>query len=125
MRNVSALLKFEVKCFQIATMKLKQLVLKRFVAISKQTNQKMQTFKCKYCTETYAKHTTRMSLHLIKCRGCPDNIKSFVRDQMNFEETETKVLKRKRENSLNDMTLNESSVDSVEEINSNTSIASQ
>ena len=44
---------------------------------------------------------------------------------MNFEETETKVLKRKRENSLNDMTLNESSVDSVEEINSNTSIASQ
>ena len=85
-------------------MKIKKLVDKHFIWQSKQPNQKLKSFKCKYCTATYAEHATRMSVHLINCKGCPDSVKTIVREQTNITEPSTTIqCKRKRSNSLSDL----------------------
>ena len=56
----------------------KKLLESSFILQPKEPNQKLQTFKCRYCGQVYARHSTRMSLHLQKCIGCPGSVKETL-----------------------------------------------
>lgn len=60
----------------------KQLLETSFILQPKEPNQKLQTFKCKYCGQVYARHSTRMSIHLQKCIGCPGSVKDSLKEKV-------------------------------------------
>lgn len=62
----------------------KKLLENSFILQPKEPNQKLQTFKCKYCGQVYARHSTRMSLHLQKCIGCPTYVKDSMVDKKKY-----------------------------------------
>lgn len=58
-------------------MSFKRQALKHFNLLSSQN--KLQQYQCKYCTQQYALHLTKMSNHLLEgCKGCPNNVKIII-----------------------------------------------
>ena len=96
-------------------MKLKKIVEKNFVLLSssKTPNQKMKMYQCKYYIVKYAHHTTRMSNHLLNCSNCPDFVKKSILDNTKIKDNSNTItviqeVKRKREESISDTSLNNS-----------------
>ncbi|XP_011494665.1 PREDICTED: uncharacterized protein LOC105359714 [Ceratosolen solmsi marchali] len=86
----------------------KKLLESSFILQPKEPNQKLQTFKCKYCGQIYARHSTRMSMHLQKCIGCPGTIKESLLETAKFKrEQRRNELNLKRRNSESEEAMSE------------------
>lgn len=70
-------------------MKLKRILDTNFTLQPKEPNQKLEIYKCKYCGQTYARHITRMSIHLLKCSGCPNAVKELLEEKVKGKILET------------------------------------
>ncbi|XP_014208329.1 uncharacterized protein LOC106639307 [Copidosoma floridanum] len=70
-------------------MKLKKILETSFQLQPKEANQKLEIYKCKHCGQTYARHITRMSIHLLKCSGCPAAVKELLKEKVKGKILET------------------------------------
>lgn len=59
----------------------KQILEESFVMHPAEGKQKLDMFQCKYCSQKYARHATRMSVHLLKCPGCPESVKQSLEER--------------------------------------------
>ena len=92
-------MRYFIFCYR---MKLKTLLLANFKSIPRGPNKKLDLYKCKFCTQEYAFHVTRMCKHLVSsCRACPDQIKSVIQTQQKRKNPDKRdtFRKRKREDS--------------------------
>ncbi|OXU26685.1 hypothetical protein TSAR_012583 [Trichomalopsis sarcophagae] len=80
----------------------KKLLESSFILQPKEPNQKLQTFKCKYCGQIYARHSTRMSMHLQKCIGCPGSIKESLIEKSKFRRINMKRRNSESEDIVSD-----------------------
>ncbi|XP_014224862.1 uncharacterized protein LOC106651043 [Trichogramma pretiosum] len=75
----------------------KKLLETSFILQPKEPNQKLQTFKCRYCGQIYARHSTRMSLHLQKCIGCPGSVKETLISTAKKDKIKGDMMKKRQE----------------------------
>lgn len=98
----------------------KKLLENSFVLQPKEPNQKLQTFKCKYCGQVYARHSTRMSIHLQKCIGCPGSIKDSLADRSKHKKESRKTdIKRRSSESEDPLSDEENSTSMMQISNDN------
>ena len=103
----------------------KKLLESSFILQPKEPNQKLQTFKCKYCGQVYARHSTRMSMHLQKCIGCPGSVKDSLTEKTKFKREHFKVLKRSNsesEDMISDDENNDAMIQSSDNVYFNDSV---
>jgi hypothetical protein len=108
------------KCFfvllEFKKMKLKALLLANFKIISQRSpRKKLALYRCKYCTQEYAFHITRMSKHLTdNCKGCPDTIKSTIKQKQRLKKLKPVNSNCAKDDSKRKRELSPSSEDEVE-----------
>ena len=71
-------------------MKIKKYLQKHFSLQPQPPNSKIASYKCNYCTRTYAMHTTRMSNHLYKCKGSPAVVKQVIKEAQSKKSKKSK-----------------------------------
>lgn len=61
-------------------MTLEKTVLRHFTRLSlAESTNKIPLYQCKYCTQKYAMHSSRMAAHLSSsCKGCPSEVKTIL-----------------------------------------------
>ncbi|XP_058803993.1 uncharacterized protein LOC131671525 [Phymastichus coffea] len=89
-----------------------------FILQPKEPNQKLQTFKCKYCGQVYARHSTRMSIHLQKCIGCPGSIKDSLSDKSKSKRDQKKIDIKRRNSESEDLMSDEENNTSIMQMSS-------
>lgn len=72
-------------------MKLKKILETSFSLQPKEANQKFEIYKCKYCGKQYVRHINRISVHLLKCSGCPAPVMELLKEKVKGKILESSI----------------------------------
>lgn len=81
-------------------MKIKKIVESHWTDLGKLPNEKMNTWKCKWCKHQRKHHSTRMLEHLANgCLQCPQNVSKYCQSRLADKQKSQTNSRRKRKHS--------------------------